>query len=62
LIQLSKAEIIRRGTSLGIDYGMTHSCYDPDAEGRSCGACDACQLRLAGFAAAGLHDPAIYQA
>jgi 7-cyano-7-deazaguanine synthase len=61
LIQLSKAEIIRRGTQLGIDYSLTHSCYDPDSSGTSCGRCDACLLRLAGFAAAGLSDPLPYQ-
>ncbi len=60
LIELSKAEIIRRGTELGVDYSLTHTCYDPDARGRACGRCDACQLRLAGFAAAGLVDPADY--
>ncbi len=61
LISLTKAEIIRLGTSLGVDFGWTHSCYDPDARGRSCGHCDSCQLRLKGFAEAGLVDPAIYQ-
>lgn len=61
LIAWSKAEIIRRGIDLGVDYALTHSCYDPDARGRACGGCDACQLRLAGFAAAGLADPADYQ-
>jgi 7-cyano-7-deazaguanine synthase len=61
LIRLSKAEIIRLGTQLGVDYGLTHSCYDPDASGTSCGRCDACLLRLAGFAAAGLRDPLPYQ-
>lgn len=57
LIQLSKAEIITRGVSLGLDYGLTHSCYDPPADGRPCGRCDSCRLRQAGFAAAGLTDP-----
>jgi 7-cyano-7-deazaguanine synthase len=57
LITLSKAEIIRLGTSLGLDYGLTHSCYDPAPDGRACGHCDSCQLRAAGFAAAGLPDP-----
>jgi 7-cyano-7-deazaguanine synthase len=61
LLRLSKAEIIQLGTRLGIDYGQTHSCYDPDAEGRACGRCDSCQLRLKGFAEAGLKDPIAYQ-
>ncbi len=61
LVTLSKAEIIRRGTQLGVDYGLTHSCYDPDAAGRACGKCDSCLLRLKGFAEAGLVDPAPYQ-
>jgi 7-cyano-7-deazaguanine synthase len=60
LMKLSKAEIIRRGVELGVDYGMTHSCYDPDAEGRACGHCDACVLRRRGFAEAGLPDPTRY--
>ncbi len=60
LIALSKAEIIRRGMELGVDYGLTHSCYDPDERGRGCGHCDSCQLRLKGFAEAGLTDPAPY--
>ncbi|MFG0332351.1 MAG: 7-cyano-7-deazaguanine synthase QueC [Maioricimonas sp. JB049] len=60
LIDLTKAEIIRRGTDLGVDYGLTHSCYDPDEQGRSCGHCDSCQLRLKGFAEAGLTDPVEY--
>jgi 7-cyano-7-deazaguanine synthase len=60
LINLSKAEIIGLGTSLGVDYAMTTSCYDPNAAGEACGACDACQLRLAGFAAAGITDPITY--
>lgn len=57
LIQLSKAEIIKLGTSLGLDYGHTWSCYDPAATGRPCGHCDSCQLRAKGFAEAGLQDP-----
>jgi 7-cyano-7-deazaguanine synthase len=57
LIQMTKAEIIRRGTQLGVDYGLTSSCYDPDASGRPCGACDACRLRSRGFEGAGLSDP-----
>lgn len=61
LIDLSKAETIRRGLDLGVDYGLTRSCYDPDESGASCGQCDSCQLRLAGFAAAGAEDPAPYQ-
>lgn len=61
LMELSKEEIIRLGTSLGVDYGLTHSCYDPDEAGRSCGACDACLLRQKGFEAAGLTDPIPYQ-
>ena len=61
LMSLSKKEIILKGTELGIDYSMTHSCYDPDSRGRACGVCDACLLRLKGFAAAGLSDPVQYQ-
>ena len=61
LIDLSKAEIIRAGLALGVDYSLTHSCYDPDVEGRACGHCDSCQLRLAGFEAAGGVDPVAYQ-
>jgi 7-cyano-7-deazaguanine synthase len=57
LIALSKAEIIRLGLSLGLDYGLTHSCYDPQADGTACGRCDSCQLRAAGFAQAGVRDP-----
>jgi len=57
LIRLSKADIIRLGTSLGVDYGLTHSCYDPDAAGRPCGRCDSCAIRRDGFAAAGIPDP-----
>ena len=62
LISLSKAEIIRRGVSLGVDYALTHSCYDPTQEGRACGGCDSCQLRLQGFREAGLTDPIAYVA
>ena len=60
LIDLTKAEIIALGTSLGVDYSMTTSCYDPTAAGEACGECDACQLRLKGFADAGLTDPIRY--
>ena len=61
VINMTKGEIIRAGTSLGVDYSLTHSCYDPDERGRSCGRCDACQLRLKGFAEAGLRDPIEYR-
>lgn len=61
LISLSKSEIIQKGTTLGVDYGLTHSCYDPDPAGLSCGRCDSCLLRLKGFEAAGLKDPLKYQ-
>ncbi len=57
LLTLSKADIIRRGVALGLDYGLTHSCYDPDPAGRPCGRCDSCVLRAAGFAQAGVADP-----
>jgi len=57
LIAMSKAEIIRTGTALGLDYGLTHSCYDPDPAGRPCGHCDSCVLRAAGFRQAGIADP-----
>ncbi len=60
LIALSKAEIIRTGLRLGVDYGMTVSCYQADAQGRACGRCDSCRLRAAGFAAAGVPDPTAY--
>jgi 7-cyano-7-deazaguanine synthase len=59
LIQLSKADIIRKGLALGVDYGQTSSCYDPGADGRPCGRCDSCQLRAKGFAEAGVVDPLI---
>jgi 7-cyano-7-deazaguanine synthase len=61
LIQLTKAEIIRRGIQLGVDYRLTHTCYSPHAHGIACGRCDACQIRLKGFAEAGLTDPVEYQ-
>lgn len=60
LIKLSKAQIIQRGTELGVNYAQTHSCYDPDAQGHACGACDSCLLRQKGFAEAGLPDPTVY--
>lgn len=59
LIDLSKADIIRRGLALGLDYGLTHSCYDPDPGGSPCGRCDSCQLRARGFAEAGVPDPVL---
>ena len=61
LISMTKAEIIRRGLSLGVDYGLTHSCYDPDGRGISCGECDSCQLRLKGFREANAVDPIPYR-
>jgi len=57
LLRLGKAEIIRLGSALGVDYALTHSCYDPTAEGRPCGTCDSCLLRLKGFQDAGMADP-----
>ncbi len=60
LIQMSKADVIRLGTSLGVDYGQTHSCYAPTPDGAACGRCDSCQLRRAGFEAAGVADPTRY--
>lgn len=60
LIRLSKKEILRTGLDLGVDFGLTVSCYDPDATGAACGACDACRLRLKGFAELGIEDPARY--
>ncbi len=60
LIALTKAEIIQRGTALGVDYSLTHTCYSPNEQGVSCGGCDACQLRLKGFEDAGLVDPIKY--
>jgi 7-cyano-7-deazaguanine synthase len=59
LLTLSKAEIIRQGVELGLDYSLTHSCYDPDPAGTPCGRCDSCVLRATGFAQAGLADPAL---
>jgi 7-cyano-7-deazaguanine synthase len=61
LIHLSKADIIRRGADLGVDYSITHSCYDPDDQGRACGQCDSCKIRRKGFADAGVPDPTCYQ-
>jgi 7-cyano-7-deazaguanine synthase len=61
LIDLTKAEIIRRGTALGLDYGLTLSCYQADPQGRACGRCDSCRLRTEGFRAAGLPDPTRYR-
>ena len=60
LLELTKGEIIRRGVGLGVDYGLTHSCYDPDADGRACGDCDSCTLRRRGFEEAGVPDPTRY--
>lgn len=60
IINMTKSEIILKGTKLGVDYSLTHSCYDPDEAGRSCGRCDSCRLRLKGFAEAGLRDPIEY--
>ncbi|MGW4623774.1 7-cyano-7-deazaguanine synthase QueC [Streptomyces sp. NPDC004592] len=61
LIALSKADIVREGLRLGVDYSLTSSCYDPDEQGRACGKCDTCLLRLKGFAEAGVTDPVRYQ-
>lgn len=61
LLTMTKKEIILKGFELGVDYGLTHSCYDPDHKGRACGSCDSCLLRLKGFAEAGHVDPVEYQ-
>ncbi len=61
LIDMTKAQIIRRGVELGVDYSLTHTCYDPNPQGIACGRCDACQLRLKGFQEAGLKDPLEYK-
>ena len=60
LLHMTKAEIIRRGTELGVDYGITHSCYDPASDGRACGHCDSCILRRKGFEGARVQDPTAY--
>lgn len=62
LIDMSKADIVRTGSALGVDYGLTSSCYDPTTDGHPCGHCDSCLLRLRGFEEAGLRDPLIYWA
>ncbi len=61
LLTMTKKEIIQRGLSLGVEYANTHSCYDPDGSGVACGRCDACRLRLKGFAEAGVADPVVYR-
>jgi 7-cyano-7-deazaguanine synthase len=61
LQKLTKAEIIKLGTKLGLDYSITHSCYDPDPKGRACGRCDSCRLRKKGFQEAGIKDPTVYK-
>jgi 7-cyano-7-deazaguanine synthase len=60
LMALSKGAIIAEGSRLGVDYGLTISCYDPDERGRACGRCDSCRLRARGFAEAGVVDPTVY--
>ncbi len=60
IIEMTKAQIIQKGTQLGVDYSLTHSCYDPDKNGRACGRCDSCRLRLKGFADASQKDPIEY--
>ncbi|MBD3290266.1 7-cyano-7-deazaguanine synthase QueC [candidate division KSB1 bacterium] len=61
IIHLNKAEIIRKGVELGVDFTLTHSCYDPSRDGKACGSCDSCQLRKKGFREAGIQDPTMYQ-
>lgn len=60
LISMTKEEIIRKGLELGVDYSLTHSCYDPDKAGNACGRCDSCRIRLKGFQEAGTADPINY--
>ncbi|MBI5183846.1 MAG: 7-cyano-7-deazaguanine synthase, partial [Nitrospinae bacterium] len=60
LISLTKKEIIRKGLELGVDFSMTHSCYDPTDDGKACGRCDSCHMRLKGFREAGVKDPLVY--
>jgi 7-cyano-7-deazaguanine synthase len=59
LLHMSKAEIVQAGVALSLDYGLTHSCYDPTSEGRPCGRCDSCRLRAKGFSEAGMLDPVV---
>jgi 7-cyano-7-deazaguanine synthase len=61
LVHMSKADIVREGARLGVDFAITLSCYDPDADGRACGACDSCQLRRRGFEEARVADPTVYR-
>ncbi len=61
LISMTKAQIIQKGAELGVDYGLTLSCYDPDSQGRACGACDSCLLRIKGFEEASVADPTVYK-
>jgi 7-cyano-7-deazaguanine synthase len=61
LISMTKAQIMQKGAELGVDYGLTLSCYDPDSQGRACGACDSCLLRIKGFEEAGVADPTVYK-
>ncbi len=61
LLQMKKSEIIKKGIQLGVDYSLTHSCYDPDEEGRSCGVCDSCSIRKEGFSQSGMKDPVKYR-
>jgi 7-cyano-7-deazaguanine synthase len=61
LMNMNKNEIIKLGTELGVDYSLTHSCYDPAPDGSSCGECDSCYLRMKGFSAAGVPDPTKYR-
>ena len=60
LVNMSKAEIIKKGTELGVDYSMTHSCYDPSTSGKACRECDSCLIRIKGFKQAGIPDPTVY--